>query len=42
MSNLVDYAERELKLAGLFDKDADYGGMLGHAVLKMVKLFAEE
>ena len=42
MSKLVDYAERELKLAGLFDKDADYGGMLGHAVLKMVKLFAEE
>lgn len=30
MSNLVKHAERELFRAGLFDKDADYGGMIGH------------
>lgn len=40
MSNLVEHAERELKLAGVFDKDADYDGMLGHAVLALVKVFA--
>ncbi len=40
--NLVSHAERELRLAGLFDDDSDYGGMLGNAVLDMVKLFAKE
>lgn len=40
--SLVEHAERELKLAGLFDDNSDYGGMLGDAVLKMVKIFAEE
>ncbi len=40
--SLVEYAKSELKLAGLFDKDSDYGGMLGDAVLKMVEQFADE
>ncbi len=39
---LVDHAERELRAAGLFDEDSDYGGMLGPAVLELVKLFAEQ
>jgi hypothetical protein len=42
MSNLVSHAETELRLAGFFDKDSMYGGMLGNAVLQMVKLFADE
>jgi len=42
MSNLVKHAEYELKLAGLFDKDSDYDGMLGEAVLKLVKVFAKQ
>jgi hypothetical protein len=35
-------AKRNLELAGLFNKDSDYGGMLGKAVLKLVEThFAE-
>ncbi len=26
----------------MFDKDSDYGGMMGHAVMKMIKQFSEE
>lgn len=40
--SLVKHAETELKLAGLFDKDSDYNGMLGEAVLKLIKVFAEQ
>ncbi len=42
MSNLVDYAKRELKLAGLFDKDSDYGGTLGDAVLELVEAHSKQ
>lgn len=42
MSNLTKFAEDELNRAGLFDKDSDYGGMIGEAVMKMVKVFADE
>ena len=42
MSQLVNYAERELRLAGLFDEDSDYGGMLGEAVMELVKVFADQ
>lgn len=42
MSNLEAFAESELRRAGMFDKDSDYGGMMGDAVLKMIRLFAEE
>lgn len=42
MSNLEDFARSELQRAGMFDKDSSYGGMLGDAVLKMVKVFADE
>lgn len=40
--SLTDFAREELKRAGLFDKDSDYGGMLGDAVLKMIEQFSEE
>ena len=39
-SGLVSLARQELELAGLFDEDSDYGGMLGEAVLELVQLFS--
>lgn len=42
MSNLEDFAKDELTRAGLFDKDGAYAGMLGDAVMQMVKAFADE
>lgn len=42
MSNLVDHAQRELELAGLFDKDADYGGATGAAVIELMEVFAKQ
>lgn len=42
MSNLVNHAKKELKLAGLFDKDSSYGGMLGDAALELIKVFADQ
>lgn len=42
MSNLVDHAERELRAAGLLDEGSDYGGMVGAAVMKAVRSWAEE
>ena len=41
-SNLVSYAQRELQEAGLFDKDSDYSGMIGNAVLDLVKMFSSQ
>lgn len=40
--SMTEFAKDELTRAGLFDKDSDYGGMLGDAVLKMVEQFADE
>lgn len=40
--NLTMHARRELELAGLFDKDSDYGGMMGPAVMNMIYVFASE
>lgn len=42
MSNLVRYAERELKIAGLFDKDSDYEGRLAEAVIELVRVFSAQ
>lgn len=36
----LDHARRELELAGMFDADSDYGGMMGKAVLKLMEIFA--
>lgn len=41
-SNLVTYAEDELRLAGLLDSEDDYDGMLAKSVLELVKLFAKQ
>lgn len=41
-SPLVAHARRELTGAGLFSKESDYDGMLGEAVLDLVKTFASQ
>lgn len=40
-SALVSYARSELQRAGLYDNDSDYGGMLGPAILDVVKAFSK-
>lgn len=40
--SLTEFAKSELEIAGFFDKEAMYGGMLGDAVLKMIEQFADE
>jgi hypothetical protein len=42
VSNLVDWSKRELEMAGLFDKDSDYDGALGPAIMGMIKTFSEQ
>lgn len=42
MSNLIQHAEQELKIAGLFDEHSDYGGELASAALEIVKVFSEQ
>jgi hypothetical protein len=39
---LVAFAESELRRAGLFEKDADYDGEIGPAVLDLVRKFASQ
>ena len=39
---LVHHAENEMRLAGLYDKDADYGGMIPEAVMALVKAHADQ
>jgi hypothetical protein len=42
-SNLEKHTERELKLAGMYDEDVDYGsGALASAVLELVQVFARQ
>lgn len=41
-SNLVQHARRELKAAGLYDEDSDYGGMIAEAVEELVTVFARQ
>ena len=38
---LVKYAEDEMRRAGLYDSDADYGGALAPIVLEMVRQHSE-
>jgi hypothetical protein len=39
--SLVEYARAELQRAGMFDKDADYGGELGPIVMQLMQHFAD-
>ena len=42
MSRLIEHAEREMRLAGLYGKDSDYGGMIPDAVMALVKAHASQ
>lgn len=42
MSNLVKHAKTELKMAGLLNKKSVYDGMLGKAVLELMKVFSKQ
>lgn len=42
MSNLKHHAEVELKAAGLYDKDSNYGGLLPEAVMELIEVFAKQ
>jgi len=40
--SLGDYAFQELTKAGFFDKDSDYEGNLGHAVMELIDTFSDQ
>lgn len=40
--SLVEHAKLELSLSGLLNKDSDYGGGIGRAVLELVECFAKQ
>lgn len=42
MSNLQKHAENEMRLAGLYDADSDYGGMIPEAVMALIKAHSEQ
>ena len=41
-SDLECHAEREMKLVGLHEPNADYGGMLFGAVMELIRVFAKQ
>jgi hypothetical protein len=41
-SSFVKHARNELNIAGLFDKDSDYDGELGKAVMRLIETFDNE
>jgi hypothetical protein len=43
MSNLVDHAQRELEMQGMFSGKGDfYDGMTGNAVMELMEIFARQ
>lgn len=42
MSNLTIHARNEMQRAGLFDKDADYNGLIAEAVIELIQKFAAQ
>jgi hypothetical protein len=40
--SLIKHAKRELELAGLFDKDSDYDGEIGKAVMQLIRVFSKQ
>lgn len=40
MSRMIEHAERELRLAGLFDEGSDYDGEIAEAVMELVRVHA--
>lgn len=41
-AGLIDHAKEELDRVGLFDKDSDYGGLIGKAVMELMKCFSNQ
>lgn len=39
---LIEHAKRELEISGLFDKDADYGGLLADNVMELIEVFSKQ
>ena len=39
---LLDHAKMELEIAGYFDQDSDYGGMLAKAVMELMEVFSNQ
>ncbi len=42
MSRLVEHAKMELELAGWYDKESDYSGMIPGAVVEIITVFAKQ
>jgi hypothetical protein len=42
MSNTLEHARTEMQAAGLYDADADYGGMIPEAVEQLIEVFDEQ
>lgn len=42
MSNMIDYAKRELDAVGMTENSDDYSSALRSHILKMIELFADE
>lgn len=40
--SVKENAKRNLELAGLFDKDSDYNGMIGDAVMRLIETHCSE
>ena len=40
--DLKEYAEKELRSSGMFDKDSDYNGMIGDAVMELIQTFSNQ
>jgi hypothetical protein len=40
--SLIHHAKTELEIAGLFDKDSDYDGMIGEAVMQLIEVFDKQ
>lgn len=38
----IQHAKNELELAGMFDKDSDYGGLIGKAVMELIEVFSKQ
>ena len=40
--NMIDFSKKELERAGMFDKDSDYEGMIGRAVMELIEVFSKQ
>lgn len=40
--SLIEHAKKEMELAGLFDKDSDYGGMISQSVMELIEVFSKQ